>query len=158
MSCPILLSQNIFNVGVTKSLQLFRAAFSINYFFLTITAFIAYSLIVSLRMNFLFNFLCVWLVTWPLTTHFLWTVEPKDHLDPVTVGQGFFIGILIAEIATVMSFMPVNQSIFALVLTAGFYSLSGLFQVYLQNVLFKERIREYIIVLVFVAAIFILSL
>lgn len=154
----IMLSQNIFNVGVTKSLQLFRAAFSINYFFLTITAFISYSLIISLRMNFLLNFTTVLLVTWPLSTHFLWTVEPKNHLDRATVLQGFFVAVLLGEIATVLSFIPVNQSIFALVLTSVFYSLSGLFQVYVQNVLFKERIREYLIVLAFVAVIFILSL
>ncbi len=154
----IMLSQNIFNVGVTKSLQLFRAAFSINYFFLTITAFISYSLIVSLRMNFLLNFAAVLLVTWPLSTHFLWTVEPKNQLEKATVLQGFFIAVLLGEMATVLSFIPVNQSIFALVLTSLFYSLSGLFQVYVQNVLFKERIREYLIVLAFVAVIFILSL
>jgi hypothetical protein len=38
----VMLSQNIFNVGVSKSIQLFRAAYSVNFLFLTISAFLTY--------------------------------------------------------------------------------------------------------------------
>ena len=69
----ILLSQNIFNVGVSKSLQLFRAAFSVNYLYLTIGAFLSTSLIVSLRLNFLLNGLLIFLCMYPPVSY--------THLD-----------------------------------------------------------------------------
>lgn len=154
----ILLSQNIFNIGVNKSLQLFRAAFSVNYLFLTITSFISYSLIISLRLSFIWNFFIVLLATFPLAVQMLWSIEPKEKISRGILVHSVFISLLIGEIAAVLSFMPVNQSIFALVMTAIFYSLAGLFQVYFQQVLFKERVREFVIVLLFTFAIFYLSL
>lgn len=145
----ILLSQNIFNVGVSKSLQLFRAAFSVNYLFLTIGAFLSTSLIISLRLNFLFNGLLVFAAMYPLVLHMLWSVEPKDYISRQVLSYAFIISAVIGEAGLILSFMPTNQSIFALVLTCLFYSLTGTFQIYLQNALFKERIREFIFVAIF---------
>ncbi|OGK13829.1 hypothetical protein A3H80_01120 [Candidatus Roizmanbacteria bacterium RIFCSPLOWO2_02_FULL_37_19] len=154
----ILLSQNIFNVGASKSLQLFRAAFSVNYLFVTLSAFLSFSLIISLRMNFIFNFFAVLLACLPLTIQLLWSVAPSDKIKRELWKYAFIIALIIAEASVVFSFIPLNQSIFALILTAIFYSLVGLVQVYLQEALFKERIREYLIVLGFTTIIFILSL
>lgn len=145
----ILLSQNIFNVGVSKSLQLFRAAFSVNYLFLTIGAFLSTSLIISLRLNFILNGLLVFAALYPLVLHMLWTVEPKDYLSRHVLSYAFIISAVIAEAGMVLSFMPTNQSIYALVLTCLFYSLTGTFHIYLQNALFKERAREFIFVALF---------
>ncbi len=153
----ILLSQNIFNVGVSKSLQLFRAAFSVNFLFLTITAFMTYSLIISVRLYFFINFLLILCSTIPLVLHFLWSIEPKAHVAKDILFKSIFIALLIAEAGTLLSFIPINQSIFALLLTSIYYSLCGLFQVYLQGSFFKERIREYLLVLGFTLIIFILA-
>lgn len=154
----ILLSQNIFNVGASKSLQLFRAAFSVNYLFLTLGSFLTYSLIISLRMNFLFNFIAIFLASLPLSIQLLWSVAPSDLVERHLWRYAMFSSLIIAETGVILSLMPLNQSIFALVLTAIFYSLNGLIQVYLQQALFKERVREYLIVLGFTAIIFVLSL
>lgn|SRR3989344_1388803 len=154
----ILLSQNIFNVGVSKSLQLFRAAFSVNYLFLTISAFFAYSLIISLRMNPFMNFILVFLSSYPLALQFLWSISPSDTIEKSIIRLSFLIAFILGEGALILSFIPVNQSIFALTLTSVFYCLCGLIQTYIQETLFKERIREYIFVLIFTLVIFILSL
>ena len=152
----ILLSQNIFNVGASKSLQLFRAAFSVNYLFLTLGSFLTYSLIISLRMNFLFNFIAIFLASLPLSIQLLWSVAPSDLVERHLWRYAMFSSLILAETGVILSLMPLNQSIFALVLTAIFYSLNGLIQVYLQQALFKERVREYLIVLGFTAIIFVL--
>src|SRR3990167_4325930 len=154
----ILLSQNIFNVGASKSLQLFRAAFSVNYLFRTLGSFLTYSLIISLRMNFLFNFIAIFLASLPLSIQLLWSVAPSDLVERHLWRYAMFSSLILAETGVILSLMPLNQSIFALVLTAIFYSLNGLIQVYLQQALFKERVREYLIVLGFTAIIFALSL
>jgi hypothetical protein len=153
----VLLSQNIFNVGVTKSLQLFRAAYSVNFLFLTISAFLTYSLIISLRMYFFFNFLLIFVTTIPLALHLLWSVSPASRVERSLVRQSIFISLLLAEVGMLLSFMPINQSIYALVLTSLYYGLCGLFQVYLQGSFFKERIREFVMVFIFTLVIFILG-
>ncbi len=153
----ILLSQNIFNVGVSKSLQLFRAAFSVNYLYLTIGAFLSTSLIVSLRLNFIFNALLIFVCMYPLVLHMLWSVEPRDYVSKQVSAYGFIISAVIAEAALILSFLPINQSIFALVVTCLFYSLTGTFQIYLQGSLFKERLREFIFVAIFACSILFLT-
>ena len=154
----ILLSQNIFNVGVSKSLQLFRAAFSVNYLFLTIGAFLSTSLIVSLRLNFIFNALLIFAAMYPLALHMLWSVEPKEYISRHVLLYACIVSVILAEAGLILSFMPINQSIFALALTSLFYSLTGTFHVHLQGALFKERIREFIFVAIFALVILILTI
>lgn len=154
----ILLSQNIFNVGVSKSLQLFRAAFSVNYLFLTIGAFLSTSLIISLRLNFLFNAILIFAAMYPLVLHMLWSVEPKEYISKQVLLYSCLISTIIAEAGLILSFVPINQSIYALVLTSLFYSLTGTFHVHLQGALFKERIREFIFVSIFALGILLLTI
>lgn len=154
----ILLSQNIFNVGVTKSLQLFRAASSVNFLFLTLSSYLAYSVIFSFRLDFALNFLLVFIATIPLSLQFLWAVSPQDTLARSTRRYAIIISLIGAEAAMMLSFLPLNPALFALFLTACFYSLCGLFQAHLQDRLFAERVREYAFVLVFVSVILLLAM
>jgi hypothetical protein len=88
----------------------------------------------------------------------LWSIEPTSKIEKKTVMQALFVALLIAEAGMVLSFIPMNQSIYALILTSLYYGLSGLVQVYLQGSFFKERIREYIFVFIFTFIIFVLGL
>lgn len=154
----IMLASNIFNVGATKSLQLFRAALSINYLYLTITTFLTYNLILSFRFGFIANFLLVFLATFPLAWQFIWAINPRTNYQGDTVNMAALLSLIIAEGALVMSFVPMKPTILALLLTAGFYSLAGLFQAHVENRLFKERVREYLFVLIFVFIVAMLSI
>lgn len=142
----ILLSSNIFNIGVEKSLQLFRAAFSVNFLFTTITVFLVFNLILSFRLNFLFNFLLTFIFIFPLLAQFLWSVNPKPYFSKELVKYTFLTSLLLGQFALVFSFVPLRTNILALFLTTSFYSLAGLFQAFLEEKLFKERIREYLLV------------
>lgn len=154
----ILLSSNIFNVGATKNLQLVRAAFSVNYLFVTITSFLIFNLVLSFRLPAMANFFLFLILIFPLAVQFLWSVEPTTYLNRQLVWYGFAISLLIAEFGLVFSFTPIKPTILALFLTSGFYSLGGLIHAYIENMLFRERVKEYIIVLVFVFLITILSI
>ncbi len=154
----ISLSQNIFNVGVLKSLQLFRAAFSVNYLFLTVSAYLAFSLILSFRLSFLENFLLVGLAVFPLTLQFLWSINPKDQIERRHIGLSALISLLIAESALLFSFLPLTSAVLALFLTGLFYGINGIMYAYLQEMLFRQRVREYIFVIVFVTLIAYFSL
>lgn len=153
----LLLSSNIINVGVVKTLQLFRAAFSINFLYLTITSYLVFNLILSFKLSFVYNFFLVMILSFPLVLQFLWSIEPKDNLERQLLKYSFLISFILAQGVYLLSFMPIRTTIFALFLTASFYSLLGLFQAYLEERLFKERIREFVFVIIFVFIIVILS-
>lgn len=154
----ILLSSNIFNVGAAKSLQLFRVAFSVNFLFLTISSFLVFNLILSFKLNFMLNFILIFIFIFPLAFQFFWSIDPKISLeDRKLIKYAFIISLFLSEIALVFCFLPISQIIFALLLTAGFYSLLGLFHAFIEGRLFANRIREYLFVLVFVFIIVLLS-
>ncbi len=154
----LLLTSNIFNVGVEKSLQLYRAAFSVNYFLQTLLVFLLMNVIFSFRIIFFANGVAVFLATFPLALQLLWSVKPKITYDRSIGRYAFLISFILMEVAMILSFIPLKTYIFALYLTAIYYSLSGLIYHYLDEKLFKQTIREYIIVLVFVTAIVLFTL
>ncbi|OGK16263.1 hypothetical protein A2690_02655 [Candidatus Roizmanbacteria bacterium RIFCSPHIGHO2_01_FULL_39_12b] len=154
----ILLSQNIFNVGVEKSLQLFRAASSVNFLYLTITLFMSLSLLFSFHLNFITNGFVTFLVCLPAILHFLWSVDPCEYVSREIIKNAFFVATILGETAVIFSFVPLNPAMFALLVTALFYCLSGLLQAYMQGRLFKTVMREYVFVFLFIVTILLLSL
>lgn len=154
----ILLSQNIFNVGVEKSIQLARAAFSVNYLFLTIALYLSLSIVTSLRLGFLYNFILFGLLSFPVTLHFLWSVNPAEHIDRNYIKYAFFISLVVGEAGLFFSFIPINPPVFALVGMSIFYCLCGIFQAFVGERLFRERIREYAFVFGFILVLVFLSL
>jgi hypothetical protein len=153
----ILLSTNILNVGAAKTLQLSKAAFSINFLFLTVTSFLIFNIVLSFNFDFFLNCILFFLFIIPLSVQFTWSINPKTTLDREVIQYGAFIAFIIAQIGLFFSFVPIRPAIWALTTTACFYSLGGLFYAYLQERLFKERIREFISVLIFVLIVIILS-
>lgn len=146
----IMLSSNIFNVGEMKNLQLYKAASSVNFFYLILTFFLVFNLIFSFKLNFIFNFILVFLLSLPLIIQFYWSINPKTILEPHVKKCGLFTAIIMGETAMVFSFIPLAANIFALILTSVFYSVGGLFQANIEERLFKERIQEFIFVLIFI--------
>lgn len=154
----VILASNIFNVGVEKSLQLQRAAFSVNYFYQTLILFLFLNVIYSLKLNFMLTGLAVSVVIFPLTFQLLWTVKLNLSVEKMIVSYAVFASLIIGQIAMGLSFMPLRSTIFALLLTSCFYSLVGLLYHYIDQKLFQNVIREYALVVVFVLAITFLSL
>lgn len=154
----ILLTCNIFNVGVEKNLALYRAAFSVNFFYQSLLIFLFFNTLLSLRANFLVNVVGVGLISYPLALQFFWSRKLDHYFERQVLDAALLIAIFLAEAALVFSFVPFTTSIFALVLTAVYYSLSGLVYAQVDQRLFKETIREYVGVLIFVFIIAILTL
>lgn len=153
----LLLSSNIFNVDAAKSIQLFRVAFSVNFLLTTITAFFVFSVILSIRLYFLMDFVVITVFVLPIVLQFLWSVNPSTFFDQKLLKYALLISLFIGEIGLVFSFMPVRPIIFALFLTSYFYSMLGLFHAHITGRLFKERVREFLFVLVFVFIVTMLS-
>lgn len=154
----LLLTSNIFNVGVDKSLQLYRAAFSVNYFYQTVISFLFFSIILSFKQYFVLNGLIIFTLVLFLSIQLLWSIKLKLNIDRTVQTYSFLMALILGEIAMFLSFVPVKSTIVALFLTACYYSVSGLLYHYIDQKLFKQTIREYIFVLGFVFIIFLLSI
>lgn len=154
----LLLTSNIFNIGVEKSLQLFRAAFSVNFFYQVLVFFLITNVLFSLKGNFLLNGIGVMILSFPLALHLLWSVKPRVDLENKVINYAFFISWLLMELAVVFSFIPINASMVSLFITSSYYSLGGLLYSSLEKKLFKEVVREYIVVWIVVFLIVFLSI
>lgn len=154
----MLLTSNIFNVGVEKSIQLYRAAFSVNYLFQSLIVFLAMQVTLSFKTNFAINALATLILTFPFVTQLCWTVRPTSNYEKSFVKYSFLVSLIIIQIAVIMSFIPIRASIQALVITASYYSISGLIYHYVDQRLFKHIVREYVFVLGFVFIIALLTL
>lgn len=154
----ILLTANIFNVGVKTNLQLYRAAFSVNFFFQVFSIFLIFNVILSLQYNFVINGLLVLLLVIVMLSHLLWTVKLDLHIEREIWFYCIIVGMIMGELAVLLSFVPAKAAISALLLSASYYSLAGLVYHHYDQRFFKETVREYIFVIGFVLLIGILSL
>ncbi|MEX1052422.1 MAG: hypothetical protein WEC80_01080 [Patescibacteria group bacterium] len=144
------LTSNILNVGVEKSLQLYRAAYSVNYFYQTVIVFLFSNILFSFKINYLVNALGLGIVVFPLAVQLLWSIKLDIVLEKTLYLYAILISMIIAQIALIASFLPLTASISALLVTSSYYCLSGLINAYLDNRLFKQTIREYLFVWLFV--------
>lgn len=152
------LTSNIFNIGVEKSLQLYRAAFSVNYFFQALIAFLSINFLFALQQNPIVNMLGVGVLTFLLSFHLLWSIRLKKYIEVEVVKYAVMIALILSQIALITSLIPLKQTISSLFLATCYYSLVGLSYHHLDLRLFKETIREYIFVLIFVTVITLLSI
>jgi len=154
----ILLTANIFNVGVKTNLQLYRAAFSVNFFFQVFSIFLLINVILSLQFSFIINGLLITTLTSIMLFHLLWSVKLDLIIEREIWLYGIVVGMIMGEVAIWLSFIPMRVAISALLLSASYYSLAGLVYSYYNQRFFKEIIREYIFVIGFVLLISFLSL
>lgn len=154
----VLLTMNIFNVGVERSLQLYRAAFSINYLTQTFIVFLFVLVILSFRLNFILNAFIISFLAWTISMQLFWSVKLEKTFDKQIVVFSNILALLLFEVALLASFMPLRINVIALILTAFYYSLSGIAYNYLADRLFKNTLREYAFVIIFVLFITVLTL
>ena len=153
-----LLVSNIFNVRVEKSLQLYRAAFSVNFLFQTIVVFLLFNSVFSFHLGFIPNFLISTIIIFCLSLQLYWSVKMLPVFDEEVYRYSALTALVTGEIVMIFSFIPVKGAIFALLLAAAYYSLSGLIYSHIDQRLFRETIREYLFVLGFVLVIVLLSI
>ena len=154
----VLLCSNIFNVGVEKNLQLYRAAFSINFFYQAFTLFLFFNVFFSFKYNFIVNVIGAGMSSFLLSLQLFWTIRLNQYLEKDVITYSLFTALLIMEATMVASFVPLKTPIYALFLTATYYSVAGMIHHHIDEKLFKETIREYVSVFIFVLVITLLSL
>lgn len=153
-----LLASNIFNVKMEKSLQLYRAAFSVNFFFHTIIIFLLFNNLLSFHLGFILNGLVTGAIVFLLSLQLYWSVKMPPQLDKEIFSYALLTAIVLIQLTVIFSFVAVRGTILALFLAASYYSLGGLIYSFLDQRLFKETVREYLFVWGFVFVIILLAL
>ncbi|MBP7967006.1 hypothetical protein KAZ66_01920 [Candidatus Woesebacteria bacterium] len=153
-----LLTSNIFNVGVEKSLQLYRAAFSVNYFLQSFIVFLLLMVIYTFKQNFMINGIASGVAAGILSLQLYWSVTPDATFNRRLLDYAMMTAILLFQFSVMISFIPLKTNVAALIFTAAYYSLTGIIHHHLGNRLFPNIIKEYIFVFIFVCFIALLTL
>ena len=154
----ILLTSNIFNIGVDKSLQLYRAAFSVNFLMQVFIIFLITQVTFTFKQNFILNGLIMATTVSVLALQLYWTVNPNYKLDKNLYMYSNSTAVMLFQLAVAISFIPFKTNVAALILTASYYSVAGILNHRLENTLYSNTIREYAFVIVFVFFIAVLTL
>jgi len=153
-----LLSSNIFNVGAEKNLQLYRAGFSVNYFIQTIVFFLMGNVLASFHWGFLANALIFGLISFAMSIQLYWSIKLDMHVSKEVLNHAWLTALLVSEGSLLLSFFPLQESIFALVVAVLYYCIAGLTHLHLDKRLFKHSVREYATILIVILAILFLSI
>ncbi len=154
----VLLSSNIFNVGVEKNLQLYRAGFSVNYFIQTMVYFLLGNVLASFHWGFIANALVFGIFAFGMSLQLYWSIRLDMHIRREVLNHAWLTGIIVAEGSLFLSFIPLQESMYALVVAVLYYCLAGLTHLHLDDRLFKHSIREYATILIVIMVILFLSI
>ncbi len=152
-----LLSSNIFNVGVEKNLQLYRAGFSVNYFIQTMVFFILGNVIASFHWGFLANAFVLGLLAGGMSLQLYWSIRLDMHLRKEVQNHAWLTALIIGEGSILLSFFPVQESIYALVVAVLYYCVAGLTHLHIDERLFEHNVREYVTILLVILGILFFS-
>ncbi|MCJ7740379.1 hypothetical protein MUP32_03620 [Candidatus Microgenomates bacterium] len=145
----ILLVENIYNVAIERSIQLLRAAHSVGLLITLVIVFFSSIIIYSLRMPFWLNLIFMVPVIFPLVLQSLWSMKLEEKISPEILQYSGIITLGIGELAVALSFWPIANTAYALLMTASFYCITGIVQQHFLEKLFKDTVKEYLTVFIF---------
>ncbi|MBI4100369.1 hypothetical protein HY439_01375 [Candidatus Microgenomates bacterium] len=153
----LLLTENIYNVAAIRTIQLLRAAHAVGFLITLVTAFLLFQSLFSFHLAYWGIFFGVFIISLPLVFQALWAVKLEEGITEPVAIYSFSIALILSEIALMLSFWPLNISLYTLFLIGMFYALLGVGQQYLTGRLFKKTILEFFVVPVIVFLILLIS-
>jgi hypothetical protein len=140
------LTSNIYTVAAIRTIALFRAARGVGFLLTLVTMFLIFDTIISLRTNILLTSLLVFINSFFLYLQGFWSVTLEDRFSKQLILKTLISSVLMGEYAAGMYFWPVTVVVGSLFLTVVAYVLLGLGQAKLEGRLFKQTVREYLMV------------
>ena len=142
----ILLSENIFNVSAERSIPLLRAAQTVGYLTTLFVSFAFYSLLFSMGFDSWLIGLIVMASGTVLFAQAFWQIELKEVLSNELINAALVGGLVIGQIAVMLTFWPLRPLGAGLALTTIVYVVLGLLQHQIRERLNIQTAREYLIV------------
>ncbi len=138
----LFLSQNIFTVSATRTIQLLSSARTVSLVLSLLSYFFISNVVFSFHINVFITLALIFFYTFLLVSHAIWVYT----LEKSPFAQIFWVvalSICLSEIALFLWLGPSSPTVSALFLTAIFYVLTGLSQAWFEKRLFRSVILEY---------------
>lgn len=145
----ILLVENIYNVAAVRSIQLLRAAQSVGLLLTLVVIFLIANIIYSLRLPYLYNMLLFVPTIFILSLQLFWSINLEERVAKNLIIYAGIVSLGIGELAFSLSFWPLPNASYSLLLTASTYVLMGMIQQHLLGRFFRNTVSEYILVFIF---------
>jgi hypothetical protein len=139
----ILLIENIFSVASIRTIQLFRAARSVNFILTLVTSLFFFTVALSLKMAFWYVMPISFAVAFVLAYPSLWSVDLKNDFGPQVWRFAMASSWIVALISGILCFWPVKPFMGGLILTSSLYALFGILEQRLSNRVYLESLLEY---------------
>jgi len=139
----VLLIENIFSVASIRTIQLFRAAKSVNFILTLISSLFFYTVALSFKLPFWWVMAMVFVTSLILCFPSLWSVDLKGDLVKDATRYSMAMSWVIAMASVALSFWPVKPFMGGLMLTSLLYGLLGIMEQRLSTRVYVESLWEY---------------
>jgi hypothetical protein len=153
----LLLTENIYNVAVNRTIALLRAAHSVGFLLTLVTFFLLEQTVLISRQSMIWNILLTGVIAFPLALQLFWATRLEEGIPRKIVVLSLVSTAALLQLVWVLSYWPVNTTITALFLTTVFYSTAGMSQQYLMDKLYKRTLYEFASLVILVLCIMLFS-
>lgn len=139
----VLLIENIFSVASIRTIQLFRAAKSVNFILTLVSSLFFYTVALSFKLPFWWVMAMVFVTSFILCFPSLWSVDLKSNLVKDASRYSLAVSWVVAVVSVSLCFWPVKPFMGGLMLTALLYGLLGIMEQRLSSRVYMESLVEY---------------
>lgn len=139
----LFLSQNIFVVSSSRTIQLLSGARIVSFVITLISYFFLTNIVFSFHVIIFPIIVLIAIYTYLLIYHSLWTYSLQKYSQPLLIWVSALTACVI-EIASLVWFWPSSPTVTALFLTGFFYAIVGLSHIWFEKRFFKGILWEYV--------------
>lgn len=153
----ILLTENIFAVAATRTIQLLRAAHAVGFLITIATCIFLIGTLFGFKFPFWINGIVTAISLFPLFLQGLWSATLERHVSSNVWQQSLILSVIGGEMAVAISFLPAMPLVAAILISGYLYITLGLLQQKMEERLFIKTVHEYLLVaiMVLVAALYV---
>jgi hypothetical protein len=139
----LFLSQNIFVVSSSRTIQLLSGARIVSFVITLISYFFLTNIVFSFHMIIFPVIVLIAIYSYFLIYHSLWTYTLQKYSQPLMIWVSALTACVI-EVASLVWFWPTNPTVMALFLTGFFYAIVGISHIWFEKRFFKGILWEYV--------------
>lgn len=149
-------TSNVYTVAAIRTIPLLRTARGVGFVLTLLTSFLIFDTILSFKVPVYITSIAVFVFSFPLLLQGLWAIPLDKKIDRDLFLMALIFSLIMTEISVGLFFWPVTIVVGSLVFTVALYVLLGLGQAKLEERLFPQVIREYLVIglIVFIAMFF----
>lgn len=150
------LTANVYTVSTIRTIALLRAAKGVGFVLTLVTFFLIFDAILSLKLPIFWSVPLISIASFPMFLQAFWIVDLDTKISLKELQTTLVATLVVTQVAAMIFFWPVSVIVGSIYLTAPVYVLVGLGQADLEDRLFKQTAREYLIfgVLVYIVMFF----